>query len=235
MFRLIRFYESRPPRDLYLTSLTSTDATSTMPAPETGYLGYDSRLGAFKAIAPHLPNLLLKSTTHFLSLTPQSRCWDLRTTLIVEFLRGLLVKTANITVEMFQNSTTRQQKVDLGAWKVDVQIPVDGADGESAENLVRTVIEELGDVGIGQYIPKVGAESLTGEWVGNRKTAPGEERDEAAERRRENLSEKEKYDGLMKEVEGGEGSGVVLWLHGGMFFYIFLSFLSFIISLSKTV
>ena len=113
---------------------------------------------------------------------------------------------------------------------MDVQIPVDGADGESAESLVRKVIEELGDVGIGQYVPKVGAESLTGEWIGNRKTTPGGGRDEAAERQRENLSEEEKYDGLMKEVEGGEGSGVVLWLHGGMFFYFI-----FTIGLSKTV
>lgn len=201
-----------------------------MPASETGYLGHDSRLGAFKVIAPHLPHLLLKSIAHFLSLTPQSRCWDLRTTLTVEFLRSFLAKSVNgsTTIEMFQSSTTRQQKVDPDTWKVDVQIPVDGADGELAESLVGTVIEELGDVGIGQYVPKVGAESLTGEWVGSRKVIPGEERDESAERRRENLSEEEKYDGLMKEVKGGEDSGVVLWLHGGMFFF-------FTISLIKTV
>jgi len=195
-----------------------------MPASETGYFGHDSRLGAFKVIVPHLPNLLLKSTAHFLSLTPQSRCWDLRTTLTVEFLRNFFAKTVNgsATIEAIQSSTTRRQKVDPDTWKVDVQIPVDGADGELAEGLVGTVIEELGDAGIGQYVPKVGTESSTGEWIGNRKVIPGEERDEAAERRRENLSEEEKYDRLMKEVKGGEGSGVVLWLHGGMFFCFFL-------------
>ncbi|CUS09832.1 unnamed protein product [Tuber aestivum] len=216
----MRFHKSRPPRGRSSTlSLASSSTTSTMATQEKEQLGRDSKISALKAIVPHLPNLLLKSTTHFLSLTPQSRSWDLRTTLTVELLRSYLARTIDDglqTVESIQSLTMKQLKVEPHTWKVDVQIPVGSADGELIERIVETVVEELGDVGIRQHVPKVGAKSLTGEWVGNRKVVSGGERDEAAERRRENLSEEEKYDGLMREVEGGEDSGVVLWFHGGI-------------------
>ncbi|PWW80127.1 alpha/beta-hydrolase [Tuber magnatum] len=188
----MRLHKGRPPRERSSTlSLSSASTTTSTSAPEKEHPGRDSKTDVLKAIVPHIPNLLLKSTTHFLSLTPQSHYWDLRTTLTVELLRSYLARTIDgfQTVESIQSLTMRTQKIEPHTWKVDVQIPVGSADGELAERIVETAVEELGDVGIRQHVPKVGARSLTGEWVGNRKVALGEGRDEAAERRRENLSE----------------------------------------------
>lgn len=118
-----------------------------------------------------------------------------------------------ITVEETQATTTKQQKVQVNTWKVDVDIPVAEEEGERLEGVVRRAIVDLGSAGIEQYIPKVGVQSLTGEWIGSRDKIQGE-KEEYEER--DGWSEEKKYQAMMEEVEGGEDSGVVLWLHGGM-------------------
>lgn len=172
------------------------------------------RLGLLKLFAPQVPNLLVKSAGHFLSLTPQSQYWDLRTTLTVEFLRSYLAQSKHtITVEETQAITTKQQRVQTNTWKVDVEVPVAEEEGDRLEGVVRRAIIDLGGIGVEQHIPKVGVQNSTGEWIGSRGKLQGEkeEHEEGG-----GWSEERKYQAMMEEVEGGEDSGAILWLHGGM-------------------
>lgn len=174
-----------------------------------------TKFGLLKLFAPQVPNLLFKSAGHFLSLTPQSGYWDLRTTLTVEFLRLWLGQPKQtITVEDAQSITTKQVKVQANTWKVDVDVEVCPEDEKMLEELARRAIVVMGSADIEQHIPRVGIPNATGEWVGCRAKVPGE-REEHEER--EGWSEGKKYQAMMEEVDGGEDSSVVLLLHGGMF------------------
>lgn len=187
-------------------------SSETQPANNSGSGGF----GFLRTFAPYVPNLLAKSAGYFLSMTPQSQYWDLRTTLTVEFLRVYLGQSReSSTVEETQAMTTKPQKVASNTWKVDVHIPVIEEEGEMLEEVVRKAIVALGSAGIEQYIPRVGVRSATGEWIGSKtkgKTGDGERK----ERGGSQSEEEKKYQAMMEEVEGGEDSGVVLWLHGGM-------------------
>lgn len=182
-----------------------------------------NRLGLLKLFAPQVPNLLVKSAGYFLSLTPQSEYWDLRTTLTVEFLRLWLGQSKHaITVEDAQAITTKPQKVQANTWKVDVEVPVGAEDAKMLEEVVRRATVVLGSADIEQHIPRVGVENSTGEWVGFRAKVPGEKEEHEE---REGWSEGKKYHAMMEEVEGGEDGPVVLLLHGGMFqISFFISF-----------
>lgn len=174
-----------------------------------------TRLGLLKFFAPQVPGLLVKSAGHFLSLTPQSEYWDLRTTLTVEFLRLWLGQPKHtITVEDAQAITTKQQRVQANTWKVDAEVPVAEEDAKMLEEVVRRAIVVLGSADIAQHVPRVGVPNSTGEWVGDRAKVPGEKEEHEE---RDGWSEEKKYQAMMEEVEGGEDASVVLLLHGGMF------------------
>lgn len=173
-----------------------------------------TRLGLLKFFATQAPGLLFKSAGHFLSLTPQSEYWDLRTTLTVEFLRLWLGQSKhNITVEEVQGITTIARGVQANTWKVDVEVSVTEEDAKMLEEVVRRSIVVLGSAGVEQHIPKVGVPISSGEWIGCRAKVLGEKEDEE----RHGWSEEDKYQAMMEEVEGGEDSNVILLLHGGMF------------------
>lgn len=174
-----------------------------------------TKFGLLKLFAPQVPSLLVKSAGHFLSLTPQSGYWDLRTTLTVEFLRLWLGQPKHtITVEEAQSITTKQVKIQANTWKVDVDVEVSLEDEEMLEELARRAIVVMGSADIEQHIPRVGIPSATAEWIGCRAKVPGEKEEHEE---REGWSEGKKYQAMMEEVQGGEESSVVLLLHGGMF------------------
>lgn len=174
-----------------------------------------TKLGLLKLFAPQVPNLLVKSAGHFLSLTPQSGYWDLRTTLTVEFLRLWLGQPKqNTTVEDAQGITTKQAKVQANTWKVDVDVEVSPEDEKMLEELARRAIVVMGSANIEKHIPRVGVPSATGEWIGCRAKVMGEKEEHEE---REGWSEGKKYQAMMEEMEGGEDGSVVLLLHGGMF------------------
>lgn len=179
-------------------------------------LGSEGALRILGIVAPYLPILLFKSVAHLLGLTPQSRFWDLRSTVTVVLLRSYLSpsSTKRATVEGAQAWTTKQREVGPRMQKVDVPIPVVESEGEAVEGTVRRSIESLGSVNVGKHIQDVGVVGLTAEWIGYR-TAPS--KDGEAQVVRGGLSEEDKYWEMMGEVEGGDDSGVVLWFHGGTF------------------
>lgn len=99
-------------------------------------------------------------------------------------------------------------------WVAKYTIPVPSARRSWIRDVVRDAVKELGDGELGVEISSV--EDVQVEWTGYRKgvgrSAP-----------RLDVGEREQYERLMGEVE--EGSPVVLYFHGGAFWYV-IAFLS---------
>lgn len=173
----------------------------------------------FRALAPRLPSMLYKSALHTLSLTPQARYWDLRTTLTVDLLRSFLNRGSGkpTTVEQVQALTTRPTKVAANTWVARVRVdgPADAVEAAAMVDAVVAAVEAAG--GSREHVQdaaKAAEVPLTAEWVGSRakRHAVGKEKEMYT------MSEQQRYDALLSEVDGGEEAGVVLWLHGGTWF-----------------
>jgi hypothetical protein len=186
--------------------MTTTTADHDTPPTERKKSALQRRAALLRMLLPHVPHLMLRSTSHLLSLSPQSSYWDLKTTVIIEFLRSYLQQPSTRppqTVEKIQANTTQRVKVAPDTWCLDVDYSAtEGFNGEAA---VREAIVQLG--GEEKAIWKTGIAPLSAEWVAARSV---ELHGPAPEQEAQQI-----YNDMMADVKQKET--VVLYLHGGAY------------------
>ncbi|CCX30808.1 alpha/beta hydrolase fold-domain-containing protein [Pyronema domesticum] len=186
--------------------MTTATADHDTPPTERKKSALQRRAALLRMLLPHVPHLMLRSTSHLLSLSPQSSYWDLKTTVIIEFLRSYLQQPSTRppqTVEKIQANTTQRVKVAPDTWCLDVDYSApEGFNGELA---VREAIVQLG--GEEKAIWKTGVAPLSAEWVAARSV---ELHGPAPEQEAQQI-----YNDMMADVKQKET--VVLYLHGGAY------------------
>lgn len=161
-----------------------------------------------KFLLPRTPFLLKTALWHSLSLSETSSKWDLRTELTIKTLRDMLgPKGRTSTITQMQRLTTKDQGVKGKVWASKVKFDVPEED-----DLRQAMFKAIDDMKEGQeQYTKPDAVPLEAEWHGYRPDVP----DNAPEP--EGLSEKEKYDNLMKEVKS---KVTFLYFHGGAMYLL---------------
>ncbi|ORX99698.1 alpha/beta hydrolase fold-domain-containing protein [Clohesyomyces aquaticus] len=168
-----------------------------------------------KLLVPKLPFMLKTALLHTLWLSETSTKWDLRTELTIKILRSMLgpdAKPSSITKQ--QRLTTKDPGVKGKVWASKVRFEVPEED--DLRQLLFQAIEDMKD--LPEYVDASDATYTTveshpveAEWSGYRANVPDSEPDPT------HLSEKERYEHLMKEVTHPV---TVLYFHGGAMYLL---------------
>lgn len=161
-----------------------------------------------RILLPRTPFLLKTTLLHALSMSETSSKWDLRTELTIKVLRDMLgpnEKPRSITFQ--QRLTTKDPGVKGRVWaaKVRYDIPQD----DDLRELLFRAIDELGSGDERWTRPE--AKPLEAEWNGFRSGVNGNALEPKG------LSEKEKYEALMKETNT---KVTLLYFHGGAMYLL---------------
>ncbi|KAF2473300.1 uncharacterized protein BDR25DRAFT_352723 [Lindgomyces ingoldianus] len=173
-----------------------------------------SPLTMFKLLLPKLPFICKIALLHTLSLSENATKWDLRTELTIEIVRQMLGPTAKQqSITKQQWLTTKDPGVKGRVWVSKVKCEVPGED--DLRQILFKAIEDMGgenEGGCGKdmYTPP-DAVPLEAEWNGYRGGVSENEPEPAG------LSEKEKYENLMKEVQSRV---TLLYFHGGAMYLL---------------
>lgn len=158
-------------------------------------------LAAARVLIPKIPSILKTILLYYLSRSPTSDKWDLRTEITIHVIRLLLNDPRPQTITEQQNGTLRDPGIKGRMWISKLTMPA------PTEDDVRQVLFEA------IHALKEGSEEYTrpdlapveGEWTGYRAGVP----EDAPELP---ISEADKYRNLIKEVTTDV---TVLYFHGG--------------------
>ncbi|USP73966.1 acetyl-hydrolase [Curvularia clavata] len=160
-----------------------------------------------KLVLPKTPMLLKTALWHTFSMSPTSSKWDLRTELTVNMLRDMMGPNSKPQpISKMQRLTCKDPGVKGKIWvsKVKMEVPED-----DARQMLFKAIEDMG-TGKEQW-DRAEQRPLEAEWNGYRADAKDDEPEPAG------LSEKEKYENLMKETKS---KVTVLYFHGGAMYLL---------------
>lgn len=156
-----------------------------------------------RAMLPRLPLVLKTALLNSLSLSSTEGKQDLRTELTVNVMRSFI--GYDIPVSKQQEASTRDPGVKGPMWVSKVELPKPEIEVQDA--LIQ-VIEALKEGGETYDVP--GLADVGAEWTGYR--ADADEKSTLPD-----ISEEEKYEKLMEEVEE---DATILYFHGGAFLYV---------------
>ena len=161
-----------------------------------------------KLLLPKTPFLMKTALSHTLSLSATSSKWDLRTAITVNLLREMTgPNSAPSSITRVQNLTTKDPGVKGKVWASKVKLEV--VEEDDVRQLMFKAIEDMG-TGEEQWT-KPENQPLEAEWNGYRAGAKDDEPEPAG------MSEKEKYDAMMKETTS---KTTVLYFHGGAMYLL---------------
>ncbi|KAF1842053.1 uncharacterized protein K460DRAFT_178145 [Cucurbitaria berberidis CBS 394.84] len=161
-----------------------------------------------KLLLPKTPFILKTALWHTLGLAPTSSKWDLRTEITINVLREMVgPNSPGSTITKLQRLTTKDPGVKGKVWVAKVKLDVPAED--DIRQLMFKAIEEMG-TGEEQWT-KPDAKPLEGEWNGYRAGARDDEPEPTG------LSEKEKYEHLLKEASS---KVTILYFHGGAMYLL---------------
>jgi acetyl esterase/lipase len=156
-----------------------------------------------KFLLPKTPYILKTALWHSLSMSPTASKWDLRTAITINILRDMMgPNSPPSTISKVQRLTTRDPPVKGKVWVSKVKLAVPEED--DVRQLVFKAIDDMGN-GEEQWT-KPDTRPLEAEWNGYRADARDDEVEPAG------LSEKDKYDNMMKETTS---KVTLLYFHGG--------------------
>lgn len=157
-----------------------------------------------RLLIPRAPSLIKSALLHSLGLSATSSKWDLRTELIIGFLRRLLAEESTISISKLQQLSLSGPAIKGKMWISKVTLPAPEED-----DIRETLIKAIDDLAEGKetyMIPDLAP--VEAEWTGNRANVE-------PERPRLDLSEAQHYEKLMAEVSSDV---TILYFHGGAFF-----------------
>ena len=164
------------------------------------------RLGFLWQLLPKIPMMTKVALSHLLSMSEQSKYMDLKTELIVNTLRDFLAPSNPKSVTSTQKLVNRDPGVKGRIWVSAYATPVPPE--TSTRDAVLNAIEGLRHDGMPtlefQLPDIIGVEA---EWTGYRPAATSESTPPS-------ISEREKYEEMMKEVHNPT---TILYFHGGAY------------------
>ncbi|KAH6855073.1 acetyl-hydrolase [Chaetomium sp. MPI-CAGE-AT-0009] len=165
----------------------------------------DSPLSVLGFVLSKIPVLLKTVLFHTLSLSPTCHKWTLRTELTITMLREFITNAPPSTITKQQAMFLTDHGVKGSMWvsKVAFPAPRDAA----LRDLVCKAIRDLGAGGEEYTTPTL--QDVEGEWVGYRAGV------KANTPEPKGLSEREKYDNLVKEMKTNM---TLLYFHGGSYY-----------------
>ena len=164
-----------------------------------------SPVALIKAFVPKIPLIVWTAVAHTLSLSPTSKDWDLRTELFIKVLRSFLTKPRPETMSKIQDFSMRDPGIKGPMWISKVTLPL--PEDTDVRLRVQEMFEKLREDDARLTEPEVVEAPVEGEWTGHRSDA-GAHAPELA------ISEEEKYQRLMGEVESDV---TILYFHGGAY------------------
>ncbi|KAK8157163.1 Alpha/Beta hydrolase protein [Phyllosticta citrichinensis] len=157
-------------------------------------------------VAVTLPSVVKATLLHSLSLSSTSSKWDMKTALLVTFLRSSFDSPVKKSITDLQKAWGKKIPIKGNMWCSRATIKAPPED-DARQKLVH-VVEELKITGNETYtVPD--SVDITGEWHGLRAGAKSDTLEP------KDLSEEAKYEKLMAETTS---EAVVLYFHGGAFF-----------------
>ena len=163
--------------------------------------------GVVMTLLPKIPLIARVVLLHLLHISPQSRYLDLRTEVIVAVLRSYMTSPKPMSITGTQRMFLKDVEIKGRIWisRYTCPAPTD----EGIRDAVASAIEGLRDSGEDAKIPPGLPEvaPVEAEWTGYRAAA-------TPDAKLPDISEKGKYDEMMKEVAGPT---TILYLHGGAF------------------
>ena len=137
-------------------------------------------------------------------MSKTSSKWDLRTELVVKFIRALVSSPAPTPIGKQQRMSIRDPGIKGPMWISKITIPTPGED--NVKTALVNAVDALKEGGEQYTLPEM--VPVEAEWTGFRAGADGH-------RQRPDLSEQQHYERLMKEVTSDV---TVLYFHGGALF-----------------
>lgn len=162
-----------------------------------------SPLKVMRFLFPRVPFLVKSTLWHSLGLSPTSNKWDLRTELMIGFLRQLLAEESPVSMSRLQVLTLQTPAIKGRMWISKVTLPTPEED-DIRTTLIKA-IDDLVEEGEKYTVPDLNP--VEAEWTGDRANVD-------PERPRLDLSEAQHYEKLMAEVSSDV---TILYLHGGSF------------------
>ena len=160
-------------------------------------------LAAVKALIPKVPLISRTALFHTIGYSETSKHWDLRTEVLVNVLRSFLAGPS-LPLGQMQRLSMKAPEVKGRIWVSKVTLPAPSED--VIREVLFKVIEGFNEDGVGgRGFTKPDLKEVEAEWTGYRKDATPSTPEMK-------ISEKEKYEMMMKEVES---PATVLYFHGG--------------------
>ena len=169
-----------------------------------------SPLGILKFLAPQIPTLANAAVWHTLGMSETSSKWDLRTTITVQVLRGLMGGSGRkpSPIGKVQATTLKDPGLKGKIWvaKATVQAPKPG--DESLTTAVFKAIDEMKLSDVAYTKPSLVDTEV--EWTGFRADA-------AKDEPLPDVSEQEKYERMLAEP-ARTSETTILYFHGGAYY-----------------
>lgn len=153
---------------------------------------------------PRVPFLIKSALWHSVGLSQTSKKWDLRTELMVTFLRRIMAEEVSVSISRLQVLSLQAPAIKGRMWISKVTLPAPEED-DIRTSLIKA-IDDLVEGGEIYTIPDLAP--VEAEWTGYRANVD-------PERPRPDLSEAQHYQKLMAEVSSDV---TILYFHGGAFF-----------------
>ncbi|KAI9738961.1 MAG: hypothetical protein M1818_005275 [Claussenomyces sp. TS43310] len=158
------------------------------------------------AILPKVPMMGKTALSHTLGLSETAKLWDLRTELTVNVIRSLISqKPKSVSISQDISKKAPAPKGNIWISKVCLQVPQDASVSQSLTSAIESLKGD-GDAPGGYIEPDL--LPVEAEWTGYRSGA-GNNTTEPP------ISEKEKYDELMREATSPV---TILYFHGGAYY-----------------
>ncbi|KAH7088388.1 acetyl-hydrolase [Paraphoma chrysanthemicola] len=156
-----------------------------------------------KLLLPKTPSILKTALWHTLSMSPTASKWDVRTAITISILRDMIgPNSPPTTITKIQRLTTKDPPVKGKVWVSKVKLAVPEED-----DVRQMLFKAIDDMGTGdEQWTKPDTRPLEAEWNGYRADARDDEPEPT------DLSEKEKYDTMLKETSS---KVTLLYFHGG--------------------
>lgn len=160
-------------------------------------------LNSFNQVLPRVPLLIRLSIAHSLGLLETSSKWDLRTTLIVRFVRSLLTGDKPTTISQQQKITLRDPGISGPIWISSIVVPKLQAN-DNVFNTFLDAVDARKEKGAKYDIPE--SEDMYAEWTGYRAGASRRTSHD------EGVSDATRYERLISDTKNDT---TILYIHGG--------------------
>ena len=165
------------------------------------------RTGLLISLLPKIPLITRVIILHLLRYSEQSKYWDMRTEVIIAMLRSYMSPPKPLSITATQRLLVQDLEFKGRIWISRYTCPA--PEDRGVADAVKSAIDALrdDDVKVRSELRLPDVAAVEAEWTGYRADA-------TPESRLPDVSEKEKYNMMMKGVTS---SATILYLHGGAF------------------